>query len=321
MVKNPPVVFVCNGASGPKKLIRKSKHVRILEYREGLQGQNIKLSLPDFVRGVYHLPDRILDLLELAAYVFSADRLQLRGHKDDLEYQSWPRSLHFVVRVRDFDFWSRPTVRTKLIEALRFMSGDDEYDFTFQKGHSTPKTSLFDSEEFKVDRSAETRIVLFSGGLDSLTGVIDSLETLSSRLCLVSHQSQPGTIRTQDQLSAALANIYRGRIAHYKFHCTLKEIRATEETQRTRAFLYSAIAYSLATAFSQSRFSVYENGFTAINFPRRQDLMNARASRTTHPKTMALLQDFFASFMKSRSRLKLLICGRPRPMLLAESRS
>jgi hypothetical protein len=41
-------------------------------------------------------------------------------------------------------------------------------------------------------------------------------------------------------------------------------------------------------------FNMFENGVTSINFPKRQSLMNARASRTTHPKTVALLQNLFS---------------------------
>lgn len=66
-----------------------------------------------------------------------------------------------------------------------------------------------------------------------------------------------------------------------------------EETQRTRTFLYSSIAFALSSAYSQEKLFVYENGVTSINFSRRQDLANARASRTTHPKTISLLQNLF----------------------------
>ena len=41
---------------------------------------------------------------------------------------------------------------------------------------------------------------------------------------------------------------------------------------------------------------MFENGITSINFARREDLANARASRTTHPKTIYLLQEFFSLF-------------------------
>jgi hypothetical protein len=45
--------------------------------------------------------------------------------------------------------------------------------------------------------------------------------------------------------------------------------------------------------------TIFENGITSFNFPRRQDLLNARATRTTHPKAMALLKDLFAAITET----------------------
>lgn len=294
----PPAVVLCNGAELKGKLRRicEGTHPVRLEYRTipGHEAPNVKVSLPDFVRRASYLPPRILDLLEIASYVFCADRCVSRGRKDALEYHSWARSFHFVIRVRDFEFWTQPTVGQKLANALRFMSGDREYTFAFQPGHSTPPTSLFDHPEFMLDTSNRTRIMLFSGGLDSLAGVLDSLETSTDQVCLVSHRSYPGIIRTQDRLFEALRRDYGTRVRHFTFHCSLLGNSASEESQRTRAFLYTAIAYSLSYALGQSEFFVHENGITALNFPRRQSLINARASRTTHPQTIANLEAFFS---------------------------
>ena len=74
-----------------------TKDAIVLDYRDGSDGPvNVKLGLPNFVRDVYHLPDRTLDLLELAAYVYCADRMSSRGPKVAVEYQAWARSFHFV---------------------------------------------------------------------------------------------------------------------------------------------------------------------------------------------------------------------------------
>lgn len=296
MAQDSPVLVLCNGAALPKGRRSKSSRKEILEYRIGAQGQNLKISLPNFVRNVYHLEDRVLDLLEIASYVFGADRLEVRGHKDDLEYHAWPRSFHLIIKVRDYEFWNSPEVQRKLTKALVFMSGDSSYEFTFQPGHSTTATGLFDQKEFRLQTQRETRITLFSGGLDSLTGTLESLGTCGEDICLVSHQSQPGTIRTQTKLITKLSEDYPNRLSHYKFLCTLKGTRAEEETQRTRAFLYTSIAVALAQTLNQSNIFVYENGMTAVNWPKRQDQLNARASRTTHPQTIALLSDFFSTF-------------------------
>lgn len=295
-MRDAPRVVLCNGAALPAGLGQESdEHVLCLEYEEGKSGpRNVKVSLPNFVRSVGHIPDRILDLLEIAVYVFLADRSTSRGSKHSVHYESWARSLCFVARVRDFEFWSKAEVSRKLAEALRFMSGDRDYAFTFQPGHSTTPANLFDSTEFKVEPHANNSVILFSGGLDSLAGVVERLETTDERLCLVSHRSQPGVKKTQDALVRTLNDRYPGRLTHYKFDCSLTGVAAREETQRTRSFLYSSIAYALCHVLSQEdRFFVYENGITSINFPKRQDMGNSRSSRTTHPKTIALLREFF----------------------------
>jgi 7-cyano-7-deazaguanine synthase in queuosine biosynthesis len=180
------------------------------------------------------------------------------------------------------------------------MTGDREYRFTFQPGHRTPRATLFDTAEEGVQPRDNASIVLFSGGVDSLTGTLARLRNTQDQVCLISHRSgQPGTARTQDRLAEALEREYPGRVQHFKFHCGLRGVRADEETQRTRAFLYTSIAYALARAFSAPSFYIYENGVTALNLAKRQDLMNARASRTTHPKTVALLRQYLGQVAES----------------------
>ena len=276
----------------------------VLEYRESFASRNVNLGLPNFVREVFYLLPRIRDLLEIAAYVYCADRLVSRGRINHVEYHSWSRQFYFSIRVRDYAFWNQPTVKKKLQEALTFMSGDRAYQFNFQSGHFTPPADMFDKEIFQIDPEENTKVILFSGGLDSLTGTVESLKIPLNRLCLISHRSgQPSTARTQDKLVGFLHNRYPDRIRHFKFRTGLHEIRAKEETQRTRAFLYTSIAFALSQAYSQKEFFVYENGITSINFPKRQDQLNARVSRTTHPKTINLLEDFFSQFGDSEVKI------------------
>jgi 7-cyano-7-deazaguanine synthase in queuosine biosynthesis len=256
---------------------------------------NVRVALPKFVSDVYHLPKRILDLLEIAAYTYAGDRYVPRGAKNAVEYHAWAREFLYHIKVRDHEFWNRPDVIESLSSALEFMTGDYRYNFKFYPGHSTPQTSLFDREDFDQPSSGSQFAVFpFSGGLDSLAGALDLLERTDTRVCLVSHQSQSGTKHTQDALVAALRQKFKNRIFHYRFGCHLTGERAREETQRTRAFLFSSIAFAIATAFQQDRFFVFENGVTGINLTRREDLGNARASRTTHPKTVYLMAKLFS---------------------------
>lgn len=296
-------IVLCNFAELPKKLNRKSnKDILKLCHTKGSSERNVNIQLPDFVGSVYHLPDRVKDLLEIAAYIYAADRKTHRGALDAVEYQRWDRSFHFVFPVRDFPFWCRDDVQIFLSDALQFMSGDKSYEFTFQQMGAELPMGLFDQGEFTLTPDRLTSIILFSGGLDSLSGVVDRLKNTNENICLMSHQSgQPESVRTQKKLIEALNQKYGKRCSHFKFFCNLIGERAVEETQRTRSFLYSSIAFALAGAYSQDCFYFYENGITSVNFSKRQDLINARASRTTHPKTLGLLEKFFSLFSSSNS--------------------
>lgn len=207
-----PHIVLCNGAEPPGQLDQ-FKFIK-LEYQESIgNSRNVNLALPNFVLDVFHLSDRILDLLEIAAYVYCADRLISRGSKNNIEYHSWSRLFHFIIKVRDFDFWNSHEIKEKLKEALVFMSGDRVYHFTFQPGHSTPPSSLFDSEEFQIEPQPNTKLILFSGGLDSLAGIVECLTNTTDQLCLISHRSgQPRTTRTQNRLIDALHARYPNRI-------------------------------------------------------------------------------------------------------------
>lgn len=251
--------------------------------------------MPSFVDQLTHVPARLLDLLELAAYVYCADRWTDRGRKDAVEYHGWSRAFHFHIKVRDHAFWAQPSITNKLRTVLTFLSGDREFEFEFQRGHDTPPASLFDLAGVSLTDLNNTRVVLFSGGLDSLSGAYDILRKTNDRVCLVSHRSSPQTGHTQDALFEALRRQFSGRIEHYKFHCNLTGHRAAEETQRTRMFLYASIAVAIAASGNANQISIFENGVTSLNFARRQDLLNARSTRTTHPKTISLMQDLFRS--------------------------
>ena len=301
-------IILCNRASLPKKYkdVNSSRVLR-LSYNPNSPEQNVSLELPHFIKKVNcHFPDRIKDILEIAGYIYAADRLTKRGTPASLEYHSWARHFHFIIKIRDYIFWSKKQTIKKLDEALSFVSGDLKYDFTFIKGgKDIGQKNLFDVEGIQLDKKENSVIALFSGGLDSLAGALETLETTNKNLILVSHRSNNSAItQIQGGVYKLLVNDYPGRIQYFPFYCNLHGERAVEETQRTRIFLYTAIAFSLSSLASENEILVFENGITSINFYKRQDLMNARASRTTHPKTLSLLESLFSEIGNEKTQIK-----------------
>ncbi len=265
---------------------------------------NVTIGYEGFVIDPHALTDRVLDLLQISAMVFCADRMARRGERESVSNGSWARAFEFHIAVFDYEFWIQKKVQNKLSEALCFMTGDRSFDFDFQKaelGHFEEKKnqqlSLFQKETDRVTDADAYDIMLFSGGLDSLAGLLEELSDQRQKVITVSHMSNNAVLHVQRKLISRLNQDYNNRILPYGFTChNKKTLPSLEETQRTRMFLFSAIAFAICESFNKHRFFVYENGVTSLNFSVQTDVINARASRTTHPKTLGLLREFYRLF-------------------------
>jgi len=89
--RRPRQIVFCNGADNHVHRGERDPEPLVLDY---LTDSRVRVRLPDFVRSMGTLPPRVLDLIEIAAYVFCADRLTSRGPPDSLVYDSWSRQFH-----------------------------------------------------------------------------------------------------------------------------------------------------------------------------------------------------------------------------------
>lgn len=282
------------------------EEINLINYKINGFEPNVTIGYAEFVNEPRNLPDRVLDLLQIAAMVFCADRMVRRGERDSISNQAWARRFQFHISVLDFDFWNKLEVKTLLSEALCFMTGDRKFEFDFhaaESGHFEERDyhqlSIFSEEKFRISDVDEYDVMLFSGGLDSLAGILEELISKDRKVIAVSHKSNSTVVHLQKNLVDKLNQDYYGRVIPYGFSCHNKGIASVEETQRTRMFLFSAIAFAICQCFDKHSFWVYENGVTSLNFSVQTDVINARASRTTHPKTLGLLKKFYRLFDES----------------------
>lgn len=244
---------------------------------------------PDFLRGLAPSPIA-RDLLRVGGAVYCADKLVLRSSSAD----AWTREIALTVPVSDVARWQG--VAPTLGKALSFLSGD-RWDLTFvadtvERPAAEPLLRAYDG------------VSLFSGGLDSLAGVIDLLED-GKTLTLVGHHDSALTDSKQSELFDLVRAAYGEERVHLR-HLFLRPApprgtqarplpRAIENTTRSRSFLFFAAGLAIADALGAGvPLYVPENGFIGINVPLTPARAGSLSTRTTHPLYMYRIDELLA---------------------------
>ena len=246
-------------------------------------------------RLVADLPDRVIDLLEIAGYVYAADAAIPRGGPTDWQMGSnWRRRLTFKIPIREPDHWNGRDVRKSLVETLGFLTEDD-YDFSFIP-HQAPSAGdqyfRFQSEKaFNADEA-----LLFSGGLDSLSGALDELLSRRNRVALVSHHSSTKLQKVQADLVGDLRKqVGEDRLLHIPVSMQLRAGSNRESTHRSRSFFFAALGIATASMFGLKRIRFYENGVVSLNLPIASQVVGSRATRSTHPQALDGFRHLFSA--------------------------
>ena len=249
---------------------------------------------------VSNLPETLMDLLEIATYIYAADSHARRGGRRMRKLGSdWRRQFKFAIPVRSPELWSSRGVRDALAETVGFLS-DDSYEFRFERlENPTPWPAYF---EFGGERGegefVADEILLLSGGLDSLAGTLAEILDNHHRVALVSHRSSPKMLGDQRKLLKALeAKIGAGHFWHVPVRLTLAAGTADERTHRTRSFLYSALGVVVAVLFRRRRIRFFENGVISLHLPISAHVLGSRATRSTHPRVLDGLTKLFSQLL------------------------
>src|ERR1039457_8944 len=122
-------IVLCGGFPSP--VLAKGQKVVTLGIGGGANNVNLRVS--DIgQRTAANMPDVMIDLIEIAAYVYSADQATTRGGEGVLDVGAkWRRNFQFLIPVRQRSVWSHRDVDEVLRSTLGFLS-EDTYTFTFR---------------------------------------------------------------------------------------------------------------------------------------------------------------------------------------------
>lgn len=284
-----PHLFLCNGA----KLTTRAKMWRSLTPTELCTAPdgNVEIKIWEIARSLTaNLSPVLADLLEIAACVYVADQTVRRGGRKTINYgDTWYRDLRFEVAVREPDFWNQPDVQTALADTLGFLSGDT-FEFGFSKHTNPPQfDNYLDFRATNPNPEGIEKVVMFSGGLDSLAGAVHEIFGERRHIALVSHKPVGHIASRQKALFKDLKEALPDKQfepLHVSVWAHKKGIRESDHTQRTRSFLYVTIGAVVAHLFGLDAVDFYENGVMSVNLPLAGHEFGARATRTTHPQTL-----------------------------------
>jgi 7-cyano-7-deazaguanine synthase in queuosine biosynthesis len=248
-------------------------------------GRNVSLNLEPFAE-LGTLDSLDADLLRLAAYVFATDLAIKRSPREQ-----HLRSITLQVPVGNIQAFER--VRTSVEKSLMTLSADNwTVEFLPLMG-SAPASN----------RQWPTKLnstLLFSGGLDSFAGSLHLLKS-EPATTLVSHVSHNRPVKTaQSKLAKAVRKFTGKDIKHLQISVfgrnhgglTFPTDSDREDTQRTRSFLFTALA-AIAARLSGSRRVVVmaENGQFAVHLPLSEARIGSFSTHTAHPKFLAQMQE------------------------------
>ncbi len=181
-----------------------------------------------------------------------------------------------------------------LIQVLQFLSSD-AYRFDFQPmTEEQPRQQyleLGDQEDWPFHNVE--RVVMFSGGLDSLAGAVETASG-GGKLVLVSHRSVATLDKRQRELFNAMRRTFNVPMIHIPVWVNKEERLSREYTQRTRSFLYAVLGTVVAQSVQAEGVRFFENGIVSLNLPVADEVLRSRASRTTHPQSLVLLSRFLS---------------------------
>ena len=137
--------------------------------------------------------------------------------------------------------------------------------------------------------------MLFSGGLDSLSGAIEELafSTKKLRWSAIGPHLRFSIIRSSS--SPGFKQRFPNSSCTFRYWYQAGAASGSEYTQRSRSFLYTALACVVAQLFGNDRIRFFENGVVSINLPISEHVVGARATRTTHPLVLERFREFFSA--------------------------
>ncbi len=232
-----------------------------------------------------------VDLLTVASAIFAADLAFQRGERSNFQ-----RQIHLTIPVVN-----RPAFQNVAgaFKTALWRVSNDAWTLNFVQREGMPETSRM------WLREGEGKVLLFSGGLDSMSAAILYGEA-GERIHLASHVTANQIVR-KAQLTAFgyLNDRFPDQFSYHPFRisCMDRTDRGfsfpkdseREPTQRTRSVLFLTLAALMARRNGvEDVVVIAENGQMAIHLPLTTARIGAFSTHTAHPEFVRMMGELLS---------------------------
>ncbi|MGE8429633.1 MAG: Qat anti-phage system QueC-like protein QatC [Sphingobacterium sp.] len=271
--------------------------------RQRLVDLNISFqSLKDFSNDTKSVA---FDFFFISALLYGIDNL-LERYQYSID--GWAREIEVCLPVNNTQCWTDN--KSKIDALLTFLTGD-YWDISFKDlGEQilfTDKAKRWKSKIPSYDLSEYRFASLFSGGLDSLVGVIDGLSNLddNTKGLLLSHfdYTSPGPNSDQVNIEDYFS---KNKELKDKYSWIQSVVGLSyidndgndfqkEASFRSRSLLFIGIAmFCVETLPNCNVLTIPENGTISLNYPLTPSRTSTLSTRTTHPFYLKQLQELIS---------------------------
>jgi 7-cyano-7-deazaguanine synthase in queuosine biosynthesis len=259
-------------------------------------GSEVQLghSIEDFARLRRPIDPRAMDFVLFALAVYGCDRAASRDDTPD----GWTRQFSLQMPVSEPDSWN--AARPVAERMVSFLTGDEwQIEFVAQNKEIFGKKYRSATRGFRQrTKAGGAAVSLFSGGLDSLIGVIDWLESHPGETLTLSGAYDPAAepaASDQQRLFAHLQSVYATRLHRLTSRMGIR-VAGAESSYRSRSFCFVAFGL-LATRFldGKAELIIPENGSIALNYPLTPARSGSLSTRTVHPFFLQQMRELLAA--------------------------
>lgn len=244
------------------------------------------------INGFSVVPSISADLLDIAVAIHAVDRLIKRNTVAPLAFR-------VVLPVRNSNIFTRNDVFDLLTNALEWYTNDC-WRFEFIKREASSREVEIQPQLPLNKQFRNVEVALWSGGLDSLSGLYNRLmESSNIHHVLIGTGSNFYVKKQQERIAHKIGQLFPDRTSLVQIPYRWGDTHSPKKnfSQRSRGLVFMLIGAASAYHVNCNSLFIYENGIGAINLPFSKGQAWVDQAKSVHPLSLLRVGKLLSSIL------------------------